>query len=89
MKHNLPLGTIISVGSICYEVVHYQTLLCCDETCKHDHDCYEEPYITVRECGSKAFPISKINHVFDNPDGTGRPFNSSKDISNLTSDEGG
>lgn len=72
-KHNIPLGTIVAFegDSICYKLSEYQTVLECPIPCDiHDEgDCYEEPYVHVTRETGLAFPISKLKHIFDHPNG--------------------
>ena len=71
MKHCIPLGTRVSfkgIGSdsLVYVVDSYQDVHGpCPPDCLVDHDCYDEPYITVRKQSWTAFPLSRLNHIFD------------------------
>jgi hypothetical protein len=71
-KHTIPLGTKVSFGvtghSIVYTISDYQTLLGpCPPDCNHDHDCYTEPYVHVTQTTGMAFPLSKLDVIFDQP----------------------
>lgn len=75
MKHIIPLETSVSFEDTAtvFKVSSYQELLGpCEADCRFDHDCYEESYITVREEIIRAFPLSKLLHVFDQPHHAGR-----------------
>lgn len=68
MKHRIPLGTKVSFEgeSFVYIVADYQDVLGpCPPDCTTDHDCYEEAYITVKQEIGRAFPLSKLKHIFD------------------------
>ena len=73
LHHDIPLGTHVSFKSghsLVYVVDQYQELLGpCPPDCSLDHDCYEEPYINVRQESWIAFPLSELLHVFDDPNG--------------------
>lgn len=75
LHHDIPLGTKVSFknGGQVHVVDSYQTLLGpCPADCALDHDCYEEPYIVVREQRWTAYPLKDLEHIFDNPRGFGR-----------------
>lgn len=76
LHHDIPLGTKVSFeggSSRIYVVDSYQELLGpCPPDCSLDHDCYDEPYITVREESWKAFPLRELKHIFDQPNHMGR-----------------
>ncbi len=66
--HRIPLGTKVSFegdsGRV-YETGESQTILECAPDCKiDDHDCYPEPYITVREIIVTAKPLSQLRTIF-------------------------
>lgn len=72
LKHRLPLGTKVSFegDAQIYRVASYQDVLGpCEPDCTSDHDCYEEAYMTVSKESWTAFPLSKLKHVFDHPNG--------------------
>lgn len=72
LHHRLPLGTKVSFegDSNIYIVDSYKNLLGpCGPTCTHDHDCYREPHITVRQEIWTSLPLSKLKHIFDDPIG--------------------
>lgn len=76
MKHIIPIGTRVGFEgeSTVLVIDGYQTLLCCDTPCTIDHesDCYEEPYVHVRQETWYAVPLSKLRTIFDQPNHVGR-----------------
>ena len=75
MKHQIPLETRVAFagdGNV-YVVDGYTELLFCEQPCPigHESDCFEEPYISVRHETRTAFPLSKLETVFDK-EGLGR-----------------
>jgi hypothetical protein len=77
MRHIIPMETKVSFkfpvgGSLVYVVDSYPVLLHCDPDCSLDHDHYEEPYICVRQESHTAFPLSQLDHIFDQPHHVGR-----------------
>jgi hypothetical protein len=71
-KHAIPLNTAVAFEDEhkIFYVTDYQQVLECrpsGDNCPmhHGDDCYEEPYITVREEIRHAFPLSKLQLIFD------------------------
>jgi hypothetical protein len=71
--HNLAVDTAVSFeGSSDVYYTTYNELLTCDSKCTEDHDCFEEPHIVVEKRITTSFPISRLKHVFDQPNHMGR-----------------
>ena len=83
MKLNLPKNTALCFtedhSRICY--LSYPELLSCEPGCTWDHDCYQEPHVTVEYRHTTSIPLSRLHHIFDRPDGYGRNFIPAIDIS--------
>lgn len=67
MRHIIPLNTLVSFKGQgpCFRVVDYHNLLMCSPDCDLDHDHYREPFITVRQETTLAFPLSQLEYIFD------------------------
>lgn len=74
MTKVIPKGVRVSfTDSIVYESDGY-IIPKCSVPCKWGHDdCYEEDYLAVTQHTGRAIPVSKLQTVFDRPDGYGRP----------------
>lgn len=68
MEHNIPIGSHVSFkNDPRILIVTSSRLLQCKENCDipHESDCFDEPYIQLKQESFFSEPLSQLEYVYD------------------------